>query len=108
MKHRSRAYTDLMREIPCQADFDHDCTGRWVTETGKYLTVPAHTNDLMFGRGASHKADDIFVASVCPPAHDMIDGRAGGWDKETKRYAWLRAYIGTQRWVWINGLVRLA
>lgn len=70
--------------------------------------MPAHSNELMFGRGASHKAHDCFFAAVCPEAHDLIDGRKGGWDKETKHAAWLRAYIKTMVLLWSDGKVRVA
>ena len=66
-----------------------------------------HSNELMWGRGYSHKAPDWAVASGCPEAHDFIDGRKGGWDKETKHSEWLRAYVKTQDWIWQNGRVEV-
>lgn len=99
MTFRSRALLDVCHDTPCMADFPHNCNPNH--------SVPAHANDLMFGRGASFKADDCFVAAVCPEAHDFIDGRKGGWDKETKRAEWLRAYVKTQRWQWENDRLRV-
>lgn len=97
--YRSRKLLDLCHDTPCMADFPHQCSG---------TTVPAHSNDLMFGRGASFKADDCFVAALCPDAHDYVDGRKGGWAKDEKRAAWLRAYVKTQRWQWTNGKLEVA
>lgn len=108
MTYRNRKALDLARKIPCRATFKHDCTGLYVQDNGLYLSVPAHTNELCWGRGAGHKAPDPFFAAVCPPAHDFIDGRRGGWDKETKHAEWLHAYIGTQVWAWENALVKVA
>lgn len=99
MTYRNRNLLDLAHEAPCCAQFPHRCNGQ---------SVPAHSNELLYGRGASHKSDDIFHAAVCPEAHDYIDGRKGGWDKETKRAEWARAYIATQRFYWTNGKVRTA
>lgn len=107
MAFRSRTFTDVCRRIPCQALFAHNCTGRFVQDDGLYLCVPAHSNELLFGRGVGLKTDDCFVAAVCPPAHDLIDGRGGGWSKDVKRAEWLRAHIGTMRFAWCNGLFRL-
>jgi hypothetical protein len=91
MTHRAKKLTDLAHEIPCQAQFKHDCTGRWEQENGKYLSVPAHSNQQAHGRGSYHKSHDCFFAAVCPPAHDLIDGRTPGMDKETKQAEWDRA-----------------
>jgi hypothetical protein len=106
--YRNRKLLDLAHEIPCQARFPHDCTGQWVQDNGKYLCVPAHSNQQLFGRGGWHKSDDIFFAAVCPPAHDAIDGRTPGMDRETKAAEWLAAYVGTQRHIWSHGLVEVA
>lgn len=61
-----------------------------------------HSNDLTMGRGASFKAPDWAVAAGCMEAHDFIDGRRGGWDKDTKRAEWFRAYVKTQDWLFEN------
>lgn len=73
-----------------------------------YLSVPAHSNELKWGRGAYHKSPDCFFAAVCPPAHDFIDGKRGGWTKDEKHSEWLRAYIETQRQLWILGKLKVA
>lgn len=99
MSFRSRKLLDAIRDVPCQATFPHEC---------RHPPVAAHANDSMFGRGHAFKADDCFVASLCPEAHDLIDGRKGGWDKELKRAEWMRAYVGTQRWLWTNEKLEVA
>lgn len=99
MAYRNRKLLDLAHEMPCQADFDHRCQGQ---------VVPCHSNQLLFGRGASFKSPDCFFAACCGEAHDFLDGRRGGWDKETKHAEWLRAYIKTQEYLWKEGLIRVA
>lgn len=99
MTYRNRRLLDLAHEIPCQARFPHACTAQ---------SVPAHSNSQEFGRGIGHKSADWAFAACCPVAHDYIDGRRGGWDKETKRAEWLRAFIGTQDHLWQTGKVRVA
>src|SRR5574343_1519548 len=97
--YRNRKLLDLAHEMPCQADFAHRCQGQ---------VVPCHSNQLQFGRGASYKSHDWAFAACCSEAHDFLDGRRGGWDKETKHAEWLRAYIKTQNYIWQNGKVRVA
>lgn len=94
MTYRSRAHLNLLHDVPCMAKFPHECQGQ---------TVPMHSNALQFGRGAYFKAPDWAVAAGCKQAHDLIDGRAGGWDLDTKRAEWMRAFIATQDWLFENG-----
>lgn len=75
------------------AQFPHICRGS---------IVPAHSNQQRHGRGACHKADDFLIAAVCQVAHDLIDGRSGGWTKEEKQSEWDRAHVATWRWFWEN------
>lgn len=99
MTYRNRRLLDLAHDMPCQARFPHTCNGP---------SVPAHSNQQIFGRGFAHKSGDMFFAAICPAAHDQIDGRHPGMDKETKQAEWLRAYIATQQWIWENGKVKVA
>lgn len=97
--YRNRRLLDLAHEMPCQAAFHHLCSGS---------SVPCHSNQQAFGRGHSYKSHDWAFAACCGDAHDYIDGRKGGWDKETKHAEWLRAYVKTQEWLWNEGKVRVA
>lgn len=97
--HRNRKLLDALRELPCTADFPHDCRGQ---------IVACHANDAIFGRGFAYKTPDHFTAAMCKDAHDIIDGRKGGWSKDDKRYAWLRAYVRTQNLLWDGGLIEVA
>lgn len=47
-------------------------------------------------------------AACCPCAHDFIDGKVGGWDEETKRAEWERAYFETLYQIWAQGKVKVA
>jgi hypothetical protein len=97
-RYENRKLLDLAHETPCMAQFEHDCNG--------YLgCVPAHENSLAGGHGMGKKADDQLHAAVCPNAHDILDGRKGGWDLETKRSEWTRAHRATWRYYWTNGKV---
>ena len=97
--YRNRRLLDLAHEMPCFADFPHDCRGS---------VVPCHSNQQIFGRGASYKSHDWAFAAICSNGHDYIDGRRGGWAKEDKQAAWLRAYIKTQDYLWKEGKVKVA
>lgn len=94
--NRSAKLLKALRDLPCMADFPHRCNGP---------SVACHANDILFGRGFAYKTPDHFTAAMCPEAHDFVDGRKGGWDKETKRMEWLRAYVRTQNELWESGRV---
>lgn len=99
MTYRNRKLLDLCHEIPCRAGFPHICNGP---------SVPAHSNEQAWGRGFSHKSHDFAVAAICPAAHDQIDGRHPGMDRETKAAEWTRAYISTQLYLWENAKVKVS
>lgn len=99
MTYRNRKLLDLSHDAPCLAQFPHIHNGP---------SVPAHSNEQRHGRGHSHKSHDNFHAAVCPEAHDFIDGRKGGWDRDTRQAEWDRAYIATQIYYWQTGKVRVA
>lgn len=96
---RNRKLLDAIHEIPCQADFPHQCQG---------ASVPAHSNEARYGRGFSYKSHDWAVAALCPDAHDFVDGRKGGWAKEDKHAEWQRAHVKTITWLFENGKVKIA
>lgn len=91
MTFRSRKLLDLAHDMPCQADFLHQC-GSWQG------CEPAHSDSHIFGRGHGHKSADFAFASLCHTAHMMLDGM----EREEKFFAWLRAYAKTQAWLWEN------
>lgn len=72
------------------------------------FTVPAHNNELAFGRGAYHKTANDLVAYLCGDpggCHDAVDGRAHGLSIEAKREMWHRAHTVTVAWWFRDGLV---
>ena len=89
----------MAHEAPCMAAFIHTCNGP---------SVPCHSNQQIYGRGHGHKADDWAIAAACPEAHDYLDGRKGGWDRETKQSEWQRAHVATMRYFFENGKVKVA
>lgn len=97
--YRNRKLLNLAHDMPCMAQFPHVCSGP---------SVPCHANDLLFGRGFAYKTPDWAYAACCNDAHEYLDGRKGGWDKETKRAEWLRAYVKTQNELWESGRVKTA
>lgn len=100
-RYENRKLLDLPHDSPCFAQFRHQCNAH-------LGCVPAHDNALAGGHGAGLKASDNRHASVCPEAHDYLDGRKGGWSLEEKRSEWDRAYIATQYHYWTSGKVRVA
>jgi len=97
--YRNPKLTRLAYEAPCLAQFPHVCNGP---------SVPCHSNQLIHGRGHGHKPHDCFVAFCCPEAHDYLDGRKGGWQKEEKRAEWDRAHIATLVWLFENERLKVA
>lgn len=97
MTYRNRKLLNLAHDCPCFAGFDHGCT--------EYQGVePAHSDQLIFGRGHGHKSHDFAFAAMCHTAHTMLDT----FDRETKKGEWLRAYIKTQEWLWKNERIKVA
>lgn len=97
MTYRSRKLLDLAHKCPCMARFEHQCSEHQGVE-------PAHSDQLVFGRGHGHKSHDFAFAAMCHTAHMMLDT----FEREVKQGEWLRAYVKTQEWLWSNELIRVA
>lgn len=98
MTFRSRKLLNLAHtDTFCRADFEHVCTGWQGCE-------PAHSDSHLFGRGAGHKSADWATAHLCHNAHMALDTM----ERDEGFYAWLRAYIATQNYLWDEGKVRVA
>lgn len=96
MTYRNRKLLDLAHKGPCLADFHHKCEGWQGCD-------PAHSDNLMFGRGHGHKTPDWAFAILCNTAHRMLDQMK----REEGFYAWLRAYVKTQNYLWENGFIKV-
>lgn len=94
MTYRNRQLLDLAHDMPCMADFPHDCTAYNGCE-------PMHADSQIFGRGAGHKSHDFAFAAGCREAHRILTAKVNDEIKrEAKFFAWLRAYVKTQEWLW--------
>lgn len=101
MTYRNRRLLNLAHDIPCTAQFPHDCNDANGCE-------PAHSNWQNAGRGGGHKAHDFMFAALCPNAHKMIDPKIGqSWDREQRQTEWNLAYVKTWEWIWENELVKV-
>ncbi|ODT75472.1 MAG: hypothetical protein ABS69_10680 [Nitrosomonadales bacterium SCN 54-20] len=96
MTFRSRKLLDLAHDAPCFADFQHECHGWQGCD-------PAHSDSQIFGRGHGHKTPDWAVSAMCNDAHRLLDTMS----REEKFYAWLRAFVAYQNWLWENGKVQV-
>lgn len=93
-RYENRALLDLCYQIPCTADWPHDCGP----------SEPAHSNQAKHGKGKSLKAHDCFVAAICRNAHRELD--QGKWfDRDTKEVYWQRAFEKTLLELWRRGLL---
>lgn len=102
MTFRNRKLLNLAHDIPCQAKFPHECNDH----LGSH---PMHSNWQIWGRGAGHKAPDWAFAAGCGNAHKIIDpGLNPQMDREQRETEWLKAYVGTQNWLWENEKVKIA
>ena len=97
MTVRNRRLLDLAHEAPCFADFPHTCEAWQGCE-------PAHSDSQVFGRGHGHKSNDWAFAAMCHPAHMMLNTM----ERDEKFWAWLRAHVKTQTWLWENELLTVA
>ena len=97
MTYRNRKLLDLAHDMPCFADFPHDCY--------EYMGCdPAHSDSQLFGRGHGHKSHDFAFAAMCNNAHRDLDHM----EREEKQAEWLRAYVKTQNYLWENNLIKVA
>ena len=102
MTYRNRKLLNLAHDIPCQAQFPHECNDSYGSE-------PAHADWQIFGRGVGHKCSDWAFAAMCHNAHKMIDPKINPtFDREQRKTEWLLAYVKTQEWLWTNELLRVA
>lgn len=101
-RYENRRLLNLAHTAPCFATFPHTCK--------QHLgCVPAHANWLLFGKGHGLKVSDWAFASMCGPAHDIIDRRIpSDMDEDMLMHEWLRAFISTQDYLWKNDKVRVA
>lgn len=83
-RYENRALLDAVYQIPCMADWPHDCGP----------SEPAHSNQERHGKGKSIKAHDCFTAALCRAAHRELDqGRM--FSREDKFAYWQRAHERT-------------
>ncbi len=73
---------------------------------------PAHSNQQNHGKGASHKAHDVFFAALCHPCHAWLDqgigeDPTGVWagNRSDKQMMWRRAFDRTLLLLWRRRLV---
>lgn len=101
MTYRNRKLLNLAWDMPCMAQFPHDCNDSGGCE-------PAHSDHHIFGRGAAHKSHDFAFAALCPAAHRIITGKVNDdLSREQKFYDWMRAYVRTQEWLWEHELLQV-
>lgn len=91
MTYRNRKLLDQAHDMPCMAEFPHECRGWQGCD-------PAHSDWSLFGRGKDHKSHDFAFAAMCHTAHELLST----FEREIKRMEWLRAFVGTQLWLWEN------
>lgn len=102
MTYRNRKLLNIAHDMPCCAQFPHECVDRNGCE-------PAHADWQIFGRGVGHKSADWAFAAMCHNAHRMISAQVNPpFDREQRQTEWLRAYVKTQDWIWTNNLVKVA
>lgn len=94
MNYRNRALLDACYQIPCTADWPHDCGP----------TEPSHSNQGKHGKGKSLKAHDCFVASLCRNSHRELD-QGKLFNREDKFAYWQRAFEKTLLEMWRRGLI---
>lgn len=101
MTYRNRALLNLAHDMPCCADFPHECNDSNGCE-------PAHSDHHIYGRGGWHKSHDFAFAACCPAAHRYLTAKVNDdLQREQKFYDWMRAYVKTWEWLWTNRKVRI-
>lgn len=101
MTYRNRKLLNIAHDMPCCADFPHDCNAHLGCE-------PMHADSHIFGRGHGHKSHDFAFAAGCSNAHRILTAKVNDdLSRDQKFFDWLRAYVKTLEWLWQNGRLRV-
>lgn len=101
MTYRNPALLRTARGAPC--------TGRWEgCDGGGYTSVWAHSQRQADGHGMGHKSADHAGAILCHACHDLVDGRRGSLNRETRDEMMLVARVRTWAYLWESGRVKVA
>lgn len=88
--HRDRKLLDLAHELEdCLLQLPGVCQG--VALGG---CEPAHSNQQIHGRGASHKAHDVFHVAACHACHAELD-QGNKFIRAEKDWFWQRGFERT-------------
>jgi hypothetical protein len=90
-----RDLAQLCHGQECYAEIDYACRNDPAT------VVPAHSNQLIHGKGMGLKADHEKTAPVCAWCHYELD-QGMTLTKEQKKEIWQRAY---ERWLPVRELL---
>jgi hypothetical protein len=60
---------------------------------------------VVLGKGTGIKAEDCFIAFLCRPCHDLVDGRSGRLSHDEREAMWTQAYFKTISLLFNEGIV---
>lgn len=94
---RCKKLLELAKEAP-------HCMNCGVSNWGQ--VVAAHSNSQKHGKGMGIKAHDI-PSFLCERCHDLVDGRSGNLDRETRQTIWADSMISSFVWLLDSGRLRV-
>lgn len=80
MTYRNRKLLDVAHSAPCMFRVPGIC------ESGKYPSVPCHSNQQRHGRGHGHKSADVFAPAGCQPCHLWYDVRGAPREEQENTF----------------------
>src|SRR5690625_7591713 len=88
MKRKDRKMLEVCRGELCYVNIPGICIG------GVETVVPAHSNELVHGKGMGIKAYDYYTVPACFSCHSEID-KGKNYTKEEKMTFWREVF---ERW----------
>tara|TARA_R110000803_G_C11872687_1_gene308650 strand:- start:236 stop:574 length:339 start_codon:yes stop_codon:yes gene_type:complete len=103
--YRNRKLLDLAHQMPCQAEFIHECSQYGLVEPpAQYAVEAAHSDSHLYGKGTGIKTHDWAYAAFCHTAHMELTNMS----REEHTLEWTRGFIKTQNCLWTNKLIKVS
>lgn len=89
--YRNKKLLEVVREAPCG-----------ICGSEIEGVAAAHSNQGRHGKAMSRKAEDCFIAALCPACHYSID-QGKSMSKQERQEAWQSAFETTLLWLFESG-----
>ncbi len=97
-RYENRKLLDLAHEAPCMLNIaPYGCSTN--------PSVPCHSDMLAHGKGVGAKSHDYLAVPGCPECHAVFTREKLG--REGYERTWRHAKDKYERWLWVNGKIKV-